>query len=174
MRLPELVAVIHRCAGMRQSKLRIECNRLGIELIDCGVIFGGRRFRILLIIESSEINDVSVWIVGRLRSETCLFRQTQLCLELRRDLGSELSLESNRIGDGAVVTLRPDVAIIARVDQLHANKRAITVAPYRPFQNMIHSERLRDLPQIWVVPRYCMTEVRLMTFKSAILLRLVS
>src|SRR4030095_13184697 len=112
MRLPELAAVIHRCAGMRQSKLRIECNRLGIELIDCGVIFSGRRFRILLIIESSEINDVSVGIVRRLRSETCLFRLSQLGLEFRRDLGGELSLESNRIGDGAVVTLRPAVAII--------------------------------------------------------------
>src|SRR5438477_11237696 len=122
MRLPELVAVIHRCAGMRQSKLRIECNRLGIELIDCGVIFGGRRYRVLLIIESSEINDVSVWIVGGLRSETCLFRRSQLCLELRRDLGGELSHESNGIVAGAAVTLRPDVALIARVDQLQLNK----------------------------------------------------
>src|SRR5206468_12077909 len=118
MRLPELVAVVHRCAGTRQSKLGIECNRLGIELIDRGEIFGGRRFRILLVVESSEINDVSVGIVGRLGSETYFFRRSQPCLELGRDLGGEFSLESNRIGDGAIVTLRPDLLVVSRVDQL--------------------------------------------------------
>src|SRR6478752_6169032 len=98
MRLKELVAVIHRCAGIRQSKLRIECNRLGVELIECVGALGERDIRIFLIIESSEINDVGLGIVRRLRSEACLFRRSQLCLELYRDLCGELSLESNRIG----------------------------------------------------------------------------
>ena len=110
MRLPELVAEIDRCPGMRQSKLRIECDRLGVESIERGVVFGERDLSIFLEIESTEISDVGLGIVRRFRSETCLFLRSQLCLELRRDLGSEFSLQPNRIGDGAIVTLRPNRA----------------------------------------------------------------
>ena len=81
MRLKELVAETDRCPCLRQSKLGIQCDRLGVESIERGVVFGGRNISIFLEIESAEIGDVGLRIARRFRSETCLFFRSEFCLE---------------------------------------------------------------------------------------------
>ena len=57
-------------------------------------------------------------------------------------------MEANRIGDGPVVTLRPDVAVVACVDQLDVDEHAVARAADAPFKNVRHAQRLADLTHI--------------------------
>ena len=62
--------------------------------------------------------------------------------------------------------------IAPRIDQLSVHPHPIAGATHRAFQDMGNAKRLTDLAQVAVPVRYCCTEVRLMTFRSAIRARL--
>src|SRR5205823_13323059 len=53
-----------------------------------------------------------------------------------------------RIGDGAVVALRPKVPVAAGVDQLDVDKHAVARAADAPFENIRHAQRPADLTYI--------------------------
>ena len=60
----------------------------------------------------------------------------------------ELTLKAERIRERAVVAFRPEMPVVARVDQLHADDDAISSRAHASLQHVDHAERLRNLRQI--------------------------
>ena len=101
------------CVG--QSKRRIKRRRLLIKLFRSDVVFsrgGDHAFTF----ERFQIKHVGIRILGRLSLETRFFFWLELRLESSRYLSGQLTLDAHRIGDGAIITLRPDMPIMTRVD----------------------------------------------------------
>lgn len=86
----------------------------------------------------------------------------------------DFALNRENICKIAMVSLCPKRCRIgARVDQLRIDPDAIRRALDAAFQKMCHTECLTDLTQVCAALPFCMTEVRLITFKSAIFARAV-
>ena len=106
------------------------------------------RFNSSFAAESFQIKCIGLRIIGWLRRETCLFFRSQFCPKSRRDLRRHLALEADGIGERAVVTLRPEVAVVACVDQLDVDEHAVALAPHAPFQDILHSQFPGDVAQV--------------------------
>src|SRR6266567_6795373 len=76
------------------------------------------------------------------------FFRAKCCPKRGRDLAGKLTLKTKRISQCSVVMLCPEVAVGARVDQLHIDGYAISDAPHTAFEHISHAQRLADLPGI--------------------------
>ena len=94
-------------------------------------------------------------------------------LKLRDYLPSQLAFDRKHIGNIAIVTFRPKLAVRSRIDQLSVDAHSTAGALHCAFQHVRYAERRRrsragcaSAPVL-----YCITDVRLITFRSATLER---
>ena len=158
---------------MSQRERWVVLDRFAIKLLGHAVIFE-QTIGIRFVRTRLEVEHVSVRVLGRLGFHADFFLGAQGGAQLRGNLRGEFALQTERIRQRAIVTIGPDMVIVARIDELHAHDHAIFSPAHTSFQHVDHAEGLRNLPQIiFAAPRYGITDVRLITFKSWILARLV-
>ena len=103
-----------------------------------------------------------------------LFLWRQLGLKLFGDFLRNLALDGEDIRQIAVVSLRPEMRVVPRIDQLRVHPHTIAGRAARCLRGRVRPELLRDLAQFARDPLlYCITLVRLITFRSAIFARFV-
>ena len=61
------------------------------------------------------------------------------------DLLSNLAVQSEHVAQIAIVALRPEMTIVARIDQLRRDAHPILVPKDRPFEHRLHIELASDL-----------------------------
>src|SRR5439155_6278299 len=94
-----------------------------------------------------QIKDVGFGIICGPTRQTRLLLWVELGSQRVRDLGCQLALKANGICQGAIVTLRPDLVIVTRVDQLYVDHDSIRRTTHTALKDMGDAERLTDLAQ---------------------------
>ncbi len=99
----------------------------------------------------------------------------EFCLKLIGYHLGNLALDGKNIREVAVIGLTPEMRVVAGIDQLRIHSHMIRDTLHASFQYICDAELLADLAQIALhaVFLYCITLVRLITFRSAILARSV-
>src|SRR5581483_8267564 len=64
------------------------------------------------------------------------------------DFAGQFALQSQRISQGTVVTVRPDLPGALRIDQLHVDHDSIAFSPHTALKNIRYAKRLSDLAQV--------------------------
>ena len=113
-------------------------------------------------------------IVSRLLFDCGLFTRSNFRLKLVSDCLGDLALDRKNVIQRAVVLFSPLMQVGSRINQLRSNPHPFANTLHRPFKICVTpscrpiSRRLRGVPVL-----YCITLVRLITFRSAIQARLV-
>ena len=122
-------------------------NRFAVELFGHLIIFE-QSIDLCFVGSRLQINDIGVRVLRRLGLDPPFLLRAQGGAQLTRDFGRELALESERIRERPVVALRPEMPIVPRVDELHADDDAVPVPTHTSFQDIDHAQSLRDLRQV--------------------------
>ena len=104
-----------------------------------------------------EIKDVSLSVCGGLSLDPRLLFRAQFRAQFPGNLGGQLTLQPERILQGSVVTLRPKMPILQRVDQLHIDRHAIALPTHAAFKHVRNVERQTDVTQ--VPHRFCLRDI---------------
>ncbi len=121
-----------------------------------------------------EIKKIGLRIISRLDDDARLFFGRQFRLQLIGDGSGDVALNGEDIGEIAIVSLRPDMRVGAGINELRIHPHLARDALHTSFEKYATpscfpiSRRFRAMPL-----RYCITLVRLITFRSAIFARLV-
>src|SRR5204862_6839389 len=87
--------------------------------------------------------------VGRRRLfNSTLLAWRKLGLELIGDGFCDFALNSENVGQSAIVSLRPEMCVGSRIDQLRVYSYAIASTLNASFQDMRHAELLSDFAQV--------------------------
>ena len=113
-----------RPPGACQGELRIQINRLLIKLQRSLVILLRRSNRNLQLARA-QIKQIRLRVLGRLGCDHALFRRRERGPQLACDFNRELALQRKCVAYGPLVALRPELVIVARVDQRHADDDAV-------------------------------------------------
>ena len=133
--------------GMGEGKSRIERDRLTVERLGL-LIIRDRKRRAVVEFPSPQIENVGIGIPGRSISNVVFLAGTERRIEGGGDGGREFSLQSNDIGQSAIVGFRPKLVAVARIDQRDVKHDPISRAIEASFQNVAHPERSADRCQI--------------------------
>src|ERR1700704_7140689 len=102
---------------MGKRKVRVEGDRLHVKLL-CSLVILQQRVGIPRDLISSQIKYISIRVLRGLGCHSRLLIRTQGSTQSVGDFTGQLALQSQRISQGAVVTIRPDLPGALRVDQL--------------------------------------------------------
>src|SRR5262249_58512522 len=91
---------------------------------------------------------ISIWILRRHAIDARLFVGRKLGLQLVGDSFGDFALDREDISHVAIIGLRPQVRVIARIDQLRVDAHAIARALNASFYHIRDSQLQRDLPHI--------------------------
>src|SRR6266513_2531155 len=118
--------------------------------------------------------QIGVRILCRPAIEPCFFVRGEFRLKSRGNFLREIGLNGEDVCQIAVVIFRPNVLVIVRVDQLHAYSDSVASATYASFQSVATPSALPISRALRTPsPRYDMTDIREITFKSPIFDRFV-
>ena len=113
-------------------------------------------------------------IGGRWLLDGPLFARREFRLELVGDSFCDFALNGENVGQIAIVSLRPPMRVSTCIDQLRVHSHAVACALNTSFHECATPSSLPIRRRLRFGPvLYCITEVRLITFKSAILARSV-
>ena len=132
---------------MSKREIRVECNRLHEELLGSFVILQ-ERVGISRDLVRPQIKHVRIGVLCRLCCNSRFFIRAQVCAESVCDFARQLSLQSKRVNERSVVPICPDVAVVARVDQLDVHHDPISFPPDAAFKYICGSKCLCDLAQV--------------------------
>src|SRR5262245_20664727 len=97
---------------------------------------------------AAEIHDVGIRIVGQLRFHLRLLLRTELRRQRSGDLRRQLALQSDRILQCAIVTVRPDLPFCRCVRQLYINQHAICGATNATLENSSDAKLLSNRAEL--------------------------
>ena len=117
-----------------QGKSRVQRDCVSVALFGRDEVVA-RDLRPHLKLTAAEVHDIGIRIVGQL----CFHLRLLLRAELRRqssgDFRRQLALQSDRILQCTIVTVRPDLPFGRCVGQLHINQHAICSATNATLEN---------------------------------------
>src|SRR5207237_5001542 len=85
--------------------------------------------------------EVGIWILGRPVIQPRFFVWRKFCLQGGGYFLREIGLDGENVGQIAVVIFRPNVLVVARVDQLHVHSDAVATATDAPFEKGGYAQR---------------------------------
>ena len=130
-----------------QGELGIKRNRLHVELLRRERVFRRAIYRSFAP-KRGQVKRVGLRISRSVSPQDAPFLPERVSLSERPRSPSPAHPEGRSNRRRPVVTLRPDVAVVAGVDQLDVDEHAVARAPDAPFQNIRHAQRLADLTHI--------------------------
>ena len=137
---------------MSEKKCRVARYRLVQQLhgLKSILFLSSNRVNILAVEEffCLQVEIVGNQVRGRSLGDCTLFLWRQLGLKLIGDFLRNLALDGKDIGEIAIISLRPQMCVIARIDQLRVHAHTIAHALHAAFHQMRDSELLRDLAQV--------------------------
>ena len=96
---------------------------------------------------SAEISFVGRGIVCWLGFYPLFLLRRKRGPQLPRNFNCQLALQGKRISQGSIIALRPNLFVVARVDQLYVHDDAVGRAANASFQHMRNLQRLSNLAQ---------------------------
>src|SRR5438105_10462179 len=96
----------------------------------------------------AQIKDIGFGIFRRFRFDARFFIRTKSCAERLGNLGGQLSLQTERVGNGAVIPICPKMPIMERINQLDVHHHAIAFPADTSLQHIRYPESLSDVAQI--------------------------
>ncbi len=133
--------------GVGKRKVRVERNRLHVKLLRCFVILQ-QRVGVSRDLIRPQIEHICIRILRRLGCYSRLLIRTQRSAQSIGDFTGQLALQSQRISQSAVVTVRPDLPGTLRIDQLHIDHYPVPFPPHTTLKDICHAKRFADLPQV--------------------------
>ena len=130
-------------SGVSQRKSRVQRDCVSVALFGRDVVVA-RDLGPHLKLTAAEIHDVGIRIVGQLRFHLRLFLRAELRRQRSGDFRRQLALQSDRILQCAIVTVRPDLPFGRCVGQLHINQHAICGATNATLENGSNAKLLCD------------------------------
>ena len=136
-----------RKTGPRQRKIRVQFHRLLVgpdrTLSPQPVIcYAATKSA------SAQIGFVGSGIVCRFGFYLLLLLRRKRGPQLSRNFNRQLALQGKRVSQGSIVALRPNLLVVARVDQLYIHDDAASRAAHASFQHMRNLQRLSNLAQL--------------------------
>ena len=80
--------------------------------------------------------------------DRCFFARRDFGLKLRDNLPGHLAFDCEYIGNIAIITVGPKVAVRPRIDQLSVDTHPAASTLHAAFQHVCHAKRLGDLAQV--------------------------
>src|SRR3989338_4106291 len=100
-----------------------------------------------LVVVRLEIKQVRLGVGRRSRSQSLLLGALQRRTHGHRDLLRDVALDGERVIQGAVVPLGPEVGIAQRINQLHAHPQPSPANLHASLHDAPHAEVVRDLAE---------------------------
>ena len=132
---------------VRKRKVRVERYRLHVKLL-CSLVILQQRVGIPRDLISSQIKYISIRILRGLGCHSRLLIRTQRSAQSFGDFTGQFALQSQRVSEGAVVMVRPDLSGALCIDQLHVDDYPITFPPHTALEDICHAKRFADGAQI--------------------------
>src|SRR6266480_1199036 len=147
-----LVKMENLRANRRQSRVSereiwVERNRLHEKLLGSLIILQ-ERVGISRDLVRPQVKHVGIRVLCRLDRHSRFFIRAQVCAESVCDFARQLPLQSKRVNKSSVVPICPDVAVIARVDELDVHHHPIAFPPDTAFKYICNPQCLCDLAQV--------------------------
>ena len=130
-------------SGVSQGKSRVQRDCVSVALFGRDEVVA-RDLGPHLKLTAAEIHDVGIRIVGQLRFHLCLFLRAELRRQRSGDFRRQLALQSDRILQCTIVTVRPDLPFGRCVGQLHIDQHAICGATNATLENGSNAKFLCD------------------------------
>src|SRR5207244_8502105 len=127
--------IAHGSSGVSQGKPWIKRDGLHVDLLRLDIICSPK---------PRKVQHVGLRVSSGSGIKTRPFFRSEFRFQRARNLCGQLALKANRIGDGAVVALRPDVAVVACVDQLDVEEHAVARTADASFENICYAQRPAD------------------------------
>ena len=166
-------ALHHGETGERQRKIRIELDGLFEKRYGLQRRVAKHVPPRCVIVRLNE-KQIRVGIFGWPLIKPRFFVWRQFRLKGRGNFLREVGLNREDVGQIAIVIFRPNVLVVIRIDQLHVHSDAITNPPHTAFQQRRNASALPISRALRTAsPRYDITDMREMTFRSPIFERFV-